>query len=274
MSASRSCAAAGCCRWSTPSVWHCLACGFTPSPTGSRRRCSSIGWSRWATAYEALFYVLAASLFLRSYSLAKSPLQRQQLKWLYRGAWLAVGPFTLFFAIPFLLDWHPASLFTNLAGLSIVILPLTFSWAIVRYRLMDTDLIFKRGVAYTLATSLILGGYFGIIALSGLLVHNAVPETVRETSLVLTILVVAAAFDPLKRRIQSWVDRIFDRQRYDYRKALVEFGRGLSSETNLQALLESIVEQLPHTLLVERVAVFLAQTPNSRAVCAWPPRTA
>ena len=52
----------------------------------------------------------------------------------------------------------------RLAGLSLVFLPLTFCWAIVRYRLMDTDLIFKRGVAYTVATGLILGGYFGVIA--------------------------------------------------------------------------------------------------------------
>jgi PAS domain S-box-containing protein len=66
-------------------------------------------------------------------------------------------------------------------------------------------------------------------------------------------------FDPLKRRIQGWVDRAFDRHRYDYRKALVEFGRGLSSETDLQALLESIVDQLPRTLLVARVAIFLDQ---------------
>ncbi len=189
------------------------------------------------TAYDAFFYVFAACLFVRSYNLASTPLQRQQLKWLYRGAWLAVGPFTFFYAIPFLFDWHPASLFTNLAGLSIVILPLTFSWAIVRYRLMDTDLIFKRGVAYTLATSLILGGYFGIIALVSVKVHSRLPDNVREWGLVLSILVVAAIFDPLKRRIQSWVDRIFDRQRYDYRKALIEFGRGLSSETDLQALL-------------------------------------
>ncbi len=72
-------------------------------------------------------------------------------------------------------------------------------------------------------------------------------------------MLVAAIFEPLKRRIQSWVDRVFDRHRYDYRKALVEFGRGLSSETDLHALLESIVERLPNTLLVARVAVFLAQ---------------
>ena len=89
-----------------------------------------------------------------------------------------------------------------------------------------------------------LGGYFGVIALISVLVHNAMPEAVREWGLVLAILVTAAVFDPLKRRIQGWVDRAFDRHRYDYRKALVEFGRGLSSETDLEALLESIVEQL------------------------------
>jgi PAS domain S-box-containing protein len=89
-------------------------------------------------------------------------------------------------------------------------------------------------------------------------VHQRLPETMREWALILAILVTAAIFDPLKRRIQGWVDRAFDRHRYDYRKALVEFGRGLSSETDLKALLESIVEQLPRTLLVARVAIFMA----------------
>jgi PAS domain S-box-containing protein len=146
---------------------------------------------------------------------------------------------------------------TRLAGLSLVFLPLTFSWAIVRYRLMDTDLIFKRGVAYTLATGLILGGYFGLIALTAALAHNRLPESVRDWGEGIAIVIVAAFFEPLKRRIQGWVDRVFDRHKYDYRKALVEFGRGLSSETDLAALLDSIVERLPRTLLVSRVAVFL-----------------
>ncbi len=209
------------------------------------------------TAYDVAFYVLAALLFLLSYRRADTPLLRQQLKWVTRGTLLAVLPFTLFSAVPFLLDLHPPRLLTDLAGLSLVFLPLTFSWAIVRYRLMDTDLIFKRGVAYTLATGLLLGAYFGVIALISVVVHNVMPEAVREWGLVIAILVTAAIFDPLKRRIQGWVDRAFDRHRYDYRKALVEFGRGLSSETDLEALLNSIVERLPRTLLVARVAVFL-----------------
>jgi len=211
------------------------------------------------TAYDAVFYVCAALLFLRSYSRATTPLLRQQLKWVTRGTLLAVLPFTFFYAVPYLLHLNPPQLLTNLAGLSLVFLPLTFAWAIVRYRLMDTDLIFKRGVAYTLSVALIGGGYFGIIALIALVVHQRLPEAMREWALVIAILVTAAVFDPLKRRIQGWVERAFDRHRYDYRRALVEFGSGLSSETDLQALLNSIVEQLPRTLLVARVAIFLAQ---------------
>jgi PAS domain S-box-containing protein len=218
-----------------------------------RHRLDQVG-----TAYDAIFYVLAAALFVRSYSRANTPLLRQQLKWLTRGTLLAVVPFTLFYAIPFLFDLRIPSVFTNLAGLSIIFLPLTFSWAIVRYRLMDTDLIFKRGVAYTLATGLILGGYFGIIAAAAGLAHNRLPDWGEGIAIVLA----AALFEPIKRRIQGWVDRVFDRHRYDYRQALVEFGRGLSSETDLDALLKSIVERLPRTLLVARVAVFLAPNPE------------
>ena len=216
------------------------------------------------TAYVAVYYILAALLFLRSYSRANTPLLRQQLKWVTRGTLLAVLPFTLFYAVPYLLDLNPPRLLYNLAGLSLVFLPLTFSWAIVRYRLMDTDLIFKRGMAYMLATGLILGGYFGIIALITVMVHNVAPVAMREGTLVLAILITAAVFEPLKRHIQSWVDRAFDRQRYDYRKALVEFGRGLSSETDIEALLQSIVRQLPRTLRVARVALFLVEDAGVR----------
>ena len=219
-------------------------------------------------AYIAAFYVIAAALFVYSYNRASTPLLRQQLKWLMRGTLVAVLPFTLFYAVPFVLDFRVWSVFSKLAALSLVSLPLTFSWAIIRYRLMDTDLIFKRGVAYTLATGLILGAYFGVIALIAEIVHRGLGEGIREWALIAAILGTAAVFDPLKRRIQGWVDKAFDRQKYDYRKALIEFGRGLSSETDLDALLNSIDERLPRTLLVSRVAVFVTQATGGLRLAA------
>ena len=101
--------------------------------------------------------------------------QRQQLKWLYRGAWLAVGPFTLLYAIPYLSGLTVPTLLSKVVLLFLALLPLTFSWAIVRYRLMDVDLIFKRGVTYTLATAALAGLYFGLVAITSEVVHTRYP---------------------------------------------------------------------------------------------------
>src|SRR5258708_27313582 len=158
----------------------------------------------------------------------------------------------------------PGSL-TKLAGLSLVILPLTFSWAIVRYRLMDVDLIFKRGVTYTLARALLVGVYFGVVAVTGEFVPARLPPQSVFWGLLAAIIIAGIAFEPLKRTIQAWVDRAFDQKRFDYREPLVAFGRGINSQTDLRALLDSIVERLPQALLVTRVAVFLASEGDGRS---------
>ena len=160
---------------------------------------------------------------------------------------LAVSPFALLYVVPFLMDVPVPGLLKNIAVASLVFLPLTFSWAIVRYRLMDVDLIFKRGVTYTLATAGIVGLYFGVVALAAEVVHTRFPS-LRVWGLIIAIIVTAQLFDPLKRAIQEWVDRVFDRKRYDYRQTLIDFGRGLSSQTDLRTLLNSIVDRLPRTL--------------------------
>jgi PAS domain S-box len=210
-----------------------------------------------SVGYMALYYVIAALVFQYRYRHAGSGLERQQLKWLTRGTLLAIAPYTLLAAIPYLLDIQVPSLLTKFAGLSLVFLPLTFSWAIVRYRLMDVDLIFKRGVTYTLATAALVGLYFGVVAVTAEMVHARLPS-LRTWGLLIAIIITGLIFDPLKRAIQARVDRVFDQRRFDYRETLVEFGRGLNSQTDLRALLDSIVERLPQTLLVTRVAVFLA----------------
>ena len=210
----------------------------------------------------AVCYVWAAAIFFIRARRSEFPLQRQQLKWLTRGTLLAIVPFTVLYVVPFLLDIAVPPLFANLVRLSLVFLPLTFSWAIVRYRLMDVDLIFKRGVTYTLATAALVGLYFGVVAVSAEIVHTRLPS-LRIWGLLAAIVATGLIFDPLKRAIQARVDRVFDQKRFDYRETLVDFGRSLNSQTDLRALVDSIVERLPQTLLVTRVAVFLAQEPDS-----------
>jgi two-component system NtrC family sensor kinase len=208
-----------------------------------------------AMGYLALYYVLAALVFFRNYLRQENPLRRQQLKWLTRGTVLAVVPLTVLHVIPFLAGIPVPGILVKLAGVCLVFLPLTFSWAIVRYRLMDVDLIFKRGVTYTLATAALVGLYFGAIAVASEAVRAHLPSA-GAWGLIAAIIITAQLFEPLKRAIQDRVDRIFDRKRYDYRQTLITFGRGLSSQTDLDRLLHSIVERLSETLLVARVAIF------------------
>ena len=220
-----------------------------------------------SVGYLALYYVLAAVVLFFDSQRENTPLRRQQLKWLMRGTLLAVVPFTVFYVIPYLADWETPLWLGRIAGLFLVFLPLTFSYAIVRYRLMDVDLIFKRGVSYTLATGALVGMYFAVVTVLAEVIHARLPSF-GPWGLVITVMITAQVFQPLRKVIQARVDKLFDRKRYDYRATLVEFGRGLSSQTDLTAVARSVTDRLSKTLLVSRVAIFLADEsgPNFRLV--------
>jgi PAS domain S-box-containing protein len=141
--------------------------------------------------------------------------------------------------------------------LSLGLIPLTFGYAIFRYRLMDVDLIFKRGMVYTLSAGVVVMLYFGLVAAVAELVRTRIPSS-GPYGLILAIVVTALLFDPLRKWIQDRVDQFFYRTRYDYRKTLIEFGRELGSETDLDEMLASVVDRLSRTLLVDRIAIFLA----------------
>ena len=225
----------------------------------------SRGVDRIDLSYGAVFFVLAATFLWHSYSKASSTVLRQQLKWVTRGTILAIAPYTLLYVLNFVfphrMEWVPPALI-KLSVLSLVVLPLTFGYAIFRYRLMDVDLIFKRGVVYTLAAATVVGLYFGLVAGVATLVHSRQPST-GPVGLILAVVVTALLFDPVRKWIQDRVDHLFYRTVYDYRRTLIEFGRELSSETDLNALLSSVVDRLSRTLAVDRIAIFLRAEEDS-----------
>jgi two-component system NtrC family sensor kinase len=214
---------------------------------------------RLDVSYGALFFLIAATVLWDSYRRANTTILRQQLKWVTRGTVLAIAPYTLVYVLsyvfPHAMAWVPGIL-TNVSVLSLGLLPLTFGYAIFRYRLMDVDLIFKRGVVYTLAAATVVGLYFGLVAGIAELVHMQKPGS-GPVGLILAVVVTALLFDPVRKWIQDRVDHWFYRTVYDYRKTLIEFGRELSSETDLNALLSSVLDRLSRTLAVDRIAIVL-----------------
>jgi signal transduction histidine kinase len=147
--------------------------------------------------------------------------------------------------------------YMKMSVISVMLIPLTLAYAIVRYRLMDVDIIFRRGYAYTLATLCIVAAFYALIFTLGSLVKqnfkdmgNMIPMTVMLAS--------AFLFDPIRNWIQERLDKHFYRDRYDYRRTLVEFARELSSETDLDTMISSVGERLLQTLGIKHLVVFLA----------------
>jgi two-component system NtrC family sensor kinase len=217
-------------------------------------------------SYGAMFFLFAAAVLWYSYRLASTTILRQQLKWVTRGTILAIAPYTVLYVLPYVfphaMGWLPQAAM-KVSVLSLGLLPLTFGYAIFRYRLMDVDLIFKRGVVYTLAAAIVLGLYFGLVTGVALLVHNWRPNS-GPVGLILAVVVTALLFDPVRKWIQDRIDQFFYRTRYDYRRTLLEFGRELSSETNLNTLLSLLIDRLSRTLAVDRMAIFLAGDPEGQ----------
>ena len=206
--------------------------------------------------YLAAYFIAATVTLWHSYRDAQSAILRQQMKWVTRGTILSVAPFTVFYIIPYLFGVMPG-VGMKISVLSLVFLPLTFGYAIFRYRLMDVDLIFKRGMAYTIAAGAITAAYFAAVGVASVMFHQNFPN-VGPIGLVVAIAVTALLFDPFKNWVQESLDKFFYRKRYDYRRTLIEFGRDLNSETDLDKMLSSIVDRLSHTLMVDRLAIFLA----------------
>jgi two-component system, NtrC family, sensor kinase len=224
--------------------------GFVPSLP------ARIALDQLELGYLGLYFLLAAAIFLHSYRRAPTGVLRQQLKWVTGGTLAGTVPFGLLYILPYALGAVPRP-WMDLSALSLALVPLCFAYAIVRYRLMDVDIIFKRGLAYTAATGGVVAVYVALAALTGALFHTAWPSGVGGE--VIAIIVAAFLFQPFRDWTQARLDRFFYRDRFNYRRTLIEFGRTLTNEVRLEPMLASVMDRLSQTLLVDRLAIFLEE---------------
>jgi PAS domain S-box-containing protein len=208
---------------------------------------------RLMPAYLAVMSLLAFVAFVKSHRRARSITVKKQTKWIVWGTGFGTLPFVLFYAIPYLLGFTPG-LTMELSVVPLALIPLAFAYAIVKYRLMDVEILFKRGMVYTLATSAV-GGLYLAIFLAG--AHYMVGDRHSTILALLSAIVVVMVFTPIKSRIQVGIDRLFYRERYDYRRALLAFSRDLNAHLDLDHLSSRLVERISDTFEVEKVALLV-----------------
>ena len=244
-------------------------------------------WARWAFAPWVLWLALGAGLaaahrpitnafwlvetgltlalfalggLAQIYRFARvsNPTQRQQTKWVVAGfAWLILSEVVWTgyesLILPALGLPPPAGAIYELAGtavdvLSLLLVPITLGIAIFRYRLWDIDVILRRTLIYSIITVLLALAYFAsVLALQtafGALTGQ------RQSTLVtvLSTLVIAALFVPVRARVQAGIDRRFYRRKYDAARTLTAFGASLRDEVEMERLQEQLLGVVENTM--------------------------
>ncbi len=185
--------------------------------------------------------------------------ERQQIKWLaYAAAAIPVW---------FLTNWwieaiNPV-LFAVMDALIISGLPITAAIAILKYRLYDIDVIINRTLVYGTLTVLLAVIYFGGVILLREVFAPFIGGN-NQVAIVASTLAIAALFSPLRRRIQSVIDRRFYRRKYDAQKTLQAFSARLRDETDLSSLRRDTLQVVQETLQPAHVTMWLREPVRER----------
>jgi hypothetical protein len=240
-------------------------------------------WTRWlilftipltaAIFYLPLFYWWApvgitalGAMYgqIYRYRHISTPTERQQTKWVLFGIllwWLLIAllsvPYSFELNLPAgsPLPWWTLASSTGW-WLTLTIVPLSLSIAVLRYRLYEIDLIINRTLVYGALTALLVAVYVGsVVSLQGAL--RALIGHESQLAVVTSTLLIAALFNPLRRRVQALIDRRFYRRKYDAAKTLEAFSAKLRDETDLDALREDLVGVVREAMQPAHVSLWL-----------------
>jgi two-component system NtrC family sensor kinase len=205
--------------------------------------------------YLAACLIGGLGFLVRALSQVRTITARRQLRWIAWGTALGAGTFAVGYALPYALGVAP-SLPMELSAIPLSLIPLAYASAIVRYRLLDIEVIIKRALVYAAAVAAMVAIYAVLLEAVQrvFLKGNAANQWVLAF---LATLVAVLLTPPVKTFVQNVLDRAFYRDRYDYRRALLGFARDLNSDLDLNRLAERLVSRVVETLLVDRMALML-----------------
>ncbi len=206
-------------------------------------------------AMSALMFVALISLIIRLRRARE--LERQQIKWFVYATVLLISGGILTYPVSAAIGlvWLKWISFVPFI-VGVMSIPISMGIAIMRYRLYEIDILINRTLVYGLLTATLVAIYFGgIVLLQGLFV--ALTGEQSTLAVVASTLLIAALFNPLRRRIQSFIDRRFYRRKYDARKILEAFSTKLREETDLETLNDDLVGVVRQTVQPAHVSMWL-----------------
>jgi len=199
-------------------------------------------------AYDALFLLLAILDLIKRYQETKDPYHRNRVRYLMIGMGLVLlGGSCNFIST---LRPYPVDIAANIINAFLI------TYAILRYQLLDITIVIRKGLAYSLLTSLIAGSYLLLV----LILERALRNVVQYTTVIAAFLVaiaIAVAFQPLRDRAQLWIDRLFFREKYNVHLMLQELSDIVTSTIDLDRLTTAILDAVIETMRIEKACFLL-----------------
>lgn len=212
----------------------------------------------WISGYAFILFsiLLFIGTLLVRIVRSQSAIVRQQSRVIIFGSLIAFLPVLVFFLIPIVFSSSIPEFQGGFFFPMLTFIPLSVTYAIVRYRLLDVDRIFSRALAYLLTMGVALGTFYGLIALISYLIEESIGA---DNPLVigLFLVILAVGLIPVRDLIQRAIDRFFYRAPADYRRALTSLSRGLVVTPDLTQILRLLEEQLHQALSPERFVIYL-----------------
>jgi hypothetical protein len=209
---------------------------------------------RWAALFGYFWLPLLLLIVVSATSIAlrwrlAGGVERQQIKVVVYAVIVIV---TVLIGSTFVeMDWYHA-----VVDVAFLLLPLAVALAILRYRLYDIDVVIRKTVVYSVVTGLLALIYFSsVVVLQQFFTTRTGQES--PIAIVVSTLLIAALFTPLRRRVQTIIDRRFFRQRYDAQQVLASFGAAVRNETDPERLTMELVRVVQETMQPASVAVWL-----------------
>jgi hypothetical protein len=205
---------------------------------------------------------------IHRYRRVSSQTQRQQTKWVVFGFAAALAGYLGVISLPIVFPTLEPGTFADLLGIAgavcfMLLIPSSIAFAALRYRLYDIDFLINRTLVYGALTTTLFALYYGAVVVS----QNAFVAVAGQRSalaVVASTLLIAALFNPLRRRIQRFMDRRFYRKKYDARRTLEDFSGRLRDETDLELFGGELVGVVKQTMQPAHVSLWLRPDSTSR----------
>ena len=209
-----------------------------------------------------LYLIMGIGSLIHSYFYSQDPVSKRQIKMLLWGTSMGLIPF-LIFGVLFVSMFHNTN-FLFLGVFPMALIPFSFGYSIVRYRLMDIDVIIKRSLVYTVLTGFLLGMYILLVNVAGGLFQR-VTGVGSFVVLFLSVIIIAILFAPAREKIQKFIDKTFYKKDYDFHQTIDSFTEKLNSFGDLDQLLKFVFHEIHSIMQVHNAALLFMHSESKRS---------